>query len=288
MARSESGAALAHRAPRLSKAMSRRRSLRFAALARRSGAALLVAAALPLQAIELSVLSAGAVEPGIRPALAAFEHDSGHTVRLAFAAAPALRAALRAPSAAADVIIVPQGALDELAATGSVGAGPQVPIGRVGVGVAVRAGADAPDISSAETLKAALASADSVVFNRASTGIYVEHLLEQLGIADAVNAKAERLADGAAVMRRLLAGTATRELGFGAITEIVLFRERGVQLVGPLPASLQNYTSYVALPWPGAPPAEPTRAAAVAALMRHLQGAQARSLLANAGIEPTH
>ena len=79
---------------------------------------------LPLHAIELSVLSAGAVEPGIRPALAAFERESGHTVRIDFAAAPALRAALRA-APAADVIIVPQGTLDELAATGADIAGPR-------------------------------------------------------------------------------------------------------------------------------------------------------------------
>ena len=59
-------------------------------------------------------------------------------------------------------------------------------------------------------------------------------------------------ADGASVMRRLLAGTSPREFGFGAMTEIALFRDQGLKLVGPLPASLQNFTTYVALPWPGA------------------------------------
>ena len=90
------------------------------------------------------------------------------------------------------------------------------------------------------------------MFNRASTGIYVEAMLQRLGIADAVRAKSERVPDGASVMRRLLAGTAQRELGFGAMTEISLFRDQGLQLVGPLPAPLQNFTTYVALPWPGA------------------------------------
>ena len=91
------------------------RSCRSRRGARAGVAVLLGAFVLPLHAIELSVLSAGAVEPGIRPALAAFERESGHTVRIDFAAAPALRAALRA-APAADVIIVPQGTLDELAA----------------------------------------------------------------------------------------------------------------------------------------------------------------------------
>jgi molybdate transport system substrate-binding protein len=253
-------------------------------LGARAGVAVLLGAwVLPLHAIELSVLSAGAVEPGIRPALAAFERESGHTVRIDFAAAPALGAALRA-APAADVIIVPQAILDELAATGAAVAGPRAPIGRVGVGVAVRPGVEPPDIGSADALKAALLSADTVVFNRASSGVYVEAMLQRLDIADAIRAKSERLPDGASVMRRLLAGTAQREIGFGAMTEISLFRDRGLQLVGPLPAPLQNFTTYVAVPWPGAAAAD--RADAVARLIRHLQSAHARSLFVGAGIAP--
>ena len=250
-------------------------------------AALLAVVALPLHAIELRVLSAGAVEPGLKPALAGFERASGHTVALSFAAAPPLRAALRAPPVG-DVIIAPQGAFDELGASGADVSGPRAPIGKVGVGVAVRSGVDAPDITSAETLKAALASAEFVVFNRASTGVIVEQVLQTLGVADAVQPKSERVADGASVMRRLLAGTSRREFGFAAMTEIVLFEREGVRLVGPLPASLQRYTSYVVMPWPGLRQANAARAEAVAALMRHLQGSAARALIANAGIEPTH
>jgi len=238
----------------------------------------------PAQALELRILSAGAVEPGIRPALAAFEHASGHTTRVAFAAAPALRSAVAgAPSA--DVVVLTDAIIDELAAKGTA-IGARAPVGRVGVGVAVRAGVESPDISSSESLKAALVAADSVVFNRASTGLYVERMLQQLGLADVVDAKATREPDGASVMKRLLAGTARRELGFGATTEIVLFRDRGVKLVGPLPAALQNYTAYVALPWPGAAAADPARADAVAALIRHLQSTPMRALFADAGIEP--
>lgn len=262
--------------PRVS--IDRRLSSRLAALA-------LGICALPLHAVELSMLSAGAVEPGIRPALAAFERTSGHTVTVDFAAAPALRAAVRSARPAADVVILTQGVLDELNATGAGPAGPTAPIGRVGVGVAVRPGVDTPDVSSAESLKAALASADSIVYNRASTGLYVDQMLRKLGVFDLVDAKSERLADGASVMRRLLAGRAAHEFGFGAMTEIGLFRDQGLRLVGPLPASLQNYTTYVALPWPGAGVVDPARAAAIAALMRHLQGAQARALFAGAGID---
>lgn len=250
-------------------------------------AALLAATALPLQALELRVLSAGAVEPGMRPALAEFERATNHTVAISFAAAPALRDALRAPAPAADIAVVPQAAIDELAASGANLGTSRAPIGKVGVGVAIRNGADAPDITSVETLKAALGSADAVVFNRASTGLYVERMLQRLGVAEAVAPKSVRVADGASVLRRLLAGTSPREFGFAAMTEIVLFRDQGAKLVGPLPEAVQNYTSYIALPWPGAPPADPARAQAVDALMRHLQGAQARAQFVDAGIAPT-
>ena len=248
-------------------------------------ALVLAATALPASAVELRVLSAGAVEPGMRPALAAFERTSGHTVTISFAAAPALRAALRA-SPVADVIVVPQGALDELAASGADVAGARAPIGRVGVGVAIRGDVAPPDIANAETLKAALQAAERVVFNRASTGVIVEQMLEQLGVADAVNAKAERVADGASVMRRLLAGTSPREFGFAAMTEIALFRDQGIRLVGPLPPSLQKSTTYIAVPWPGLRQSDAARAAAVTALIRQLQGSEARSQFASAGIEP--
>jgi predicted flap endonuclease-1-like 5' DNA nuclease len=115
-------------------------------------------------------------------------------------------------------------------------------------------------------------------------GPVLERMLQQLGVADAVKAKSERVADGASVMRRLLAGTSPRELGLGAMTEIALFADQGITLVGPLPASLQNYTTYVGLPWPGAPGADPARAQAVDALIRFLQGREARALFAAAGI----
>jgi molybdate transport system substrate-binding protein len=258
--------------------------LRRAAAGAAFGLLSLVAAS-PAQALELRVLSGGAVEPGMRPALAAFERASGHTTQIAFAGAPMLRTMVAgAPSA--DVVVLTQEIVDELAAKGTA-LSARAPIGRVGVGVAVRPGADTPDVASTESLKAALADADSVIFNRASSGLYVERMLQQIGMADVVNAKAAREQDGAAVMKRLLAGTARREFGFGATTEILLFRDQGLKLVGPLPPALQNYTRYVALAWPGAPAPEPARADAVAALIRHLQSPEMRALFANAGIEPT-
>ena len=97
-------------------------------------------------------------------------------------------------------------------------------------------------------------------------------MLQQLGVADACDAEVGARADGASVMRRLSPERSPREFGFARDDrDPSSSATRGAKLVGPLPAALQNYTSYVALPWPGAPPTDPARAQAVAALMRHLQ-----------------
>jgi hypothetical protein len=84
----------------------------------------------------------------------------------------------------------------------------------------------------------------------------------------------------------ILAGASPRESGFAAITEIALFREQGIRLFGTLPPPLQTTTTHVAVPWPGLRQPATERADAVAALIRQLQGSEARSRFASAGIEP--
>jgi len=234
------------------------------------------------RAAEVRLLSAGAVELGLTPALAVFERDSGHVVRVEFAAAPALAGRFTA-APGHDLVIAPPAVLDALAKAGAI-AGPRMPVGKVGIGVAVRPGVPVPEIGDVAALKRELLAADSVVFNRASTGLYVEALLGRLGLADAVNAKASRHPDGASVMKHLLASRVPREIGFGAITEIVLFKDQGLRLVGPLPAEVQNHTSYLASAG-AAPPAEAARADAAAALLRFLGSPQARIIFAGVGIE---
>jgi molybdate transport system substrate-binding protein len=152
-------------------------------------------------------------------------------------------------------------------------------IGRVGMGVAVRAGAPVPDISSAEALKKSVLDADSLVFNRASTGLYFENLLKKMGVYDQVEKKTTRYADGAAVMEHVLKGKGS-EIGFAPITEILLHRDHGVRLVGPLPAEVQNYTSYTAAVMAGAP-----AAGAAQELVRYLSTPAAKAMFVAAGIE---
>src|SRR5216683_5890236 len=226
-------------------------------------------------AAEISVLSAGAVEPGLRAAAAAFKKQSGHDVTIAFNTAPEIRKRI-AGGDSFDVLIAPPAALDEFA--GKVTAD-RANLGRGGLGVAVRPGAPVPEISSSDALKRSVLEADSIVFNRASSGIYFENLLKKMEIYERVQAKTTRYADGASVMEHVLKGKG-REIGFGPVTEILQHREKGLKLVGPLPPEVQNYTSYSAAPMTAAANAELARS-----FVRYLGSAEAKALLAAAGVD---
>lgn len=197
------------------------------------------------QAAEIAVLSAGAIEPGLKAAAAAFEKQTGHGVKISFNTAPELRKRMES-NPAFDVVIAPPAVIGEFAAASKL-AETRANVGRVGMGVAVREGAAAPDISSAEALKRSVLAADSLVFNRASTGLYLEGLLRKMEVYAQVEGKTTRYPDGAAVMEHVIKGKG-QEIGFGAITEILLYQGKGLKFVGPVPAEVQNYTSYTAAP----------------------------------------
>ena len=232
---------------------------------------------------EIRVLSAGVVEVGLRSVVATFQQDTGNVVHVDYAAAPAI-AAKFAADPGYDIVIAPPEVLDAIAQAGKLGAD-RVTLGKVGIGIAVRATSWKPKIAPPETLRRELLTADAVVFNRASTGLYIEKMLATLGIANGVNARSVRPDDSAGVLNRLLTGTAAHEIGFAALTEIRLFEEQGIKLIGPLPAGLQNTTTYVAAavqrPAPNDSPAQTT----AAALMKRLQETPSRTAFAVVGIE---
>jgi molybdate transport system substrate-binding protein len=242
-----------------------------------SFAAVLLAGA-PALAAEIKVFSAGAVEPGLVRAIEAFKHASGNSVKVEFNTAPQLAKRLAAGDVA-DVLIAPPGALDQHVKDGKVAADGRIVVGKVGAGVVVRKDLPNPDIATTAAFKQTVLGADSLVYNTASTGLYLEKLFERLGIADAVKAKTTRYPNGERVMEHLIHGKGN-EIGFGAITEIKLFEPKGLKLAGPLPAEVQNYTTYGAALMTGAPSPE-----AAKAFLAFLGGAEAKQAFAAAGIE---
>ena len=229
-------------------------------------------------AVEFTVLSAGAIEPGVKKAVAAFLTDTGHQARVTFNTAPQIRKRI-ADGETWDVVIAPPALLEQMSQSGRLG-GERVNVGRVGLGVVVRQDAPVPNIAQAQALKQAVLQADSLVFNRASTGIYFEGLLRKMGIYAEIEGKTTRYPDGASVLEHVLHGKG-REIGFGAITEILLYRDKGLKLVGPLPAEIQNYTSYSATTMNGASQPELARS-----FVQHLGSPAGRAMFGAAGIEP--
>jgi molybdate transport system substrate-binding protein len=228
----------------------------------------------PALAVEINVLSGQAVEPGLVVAIDTFRKQTGTNVKITFATAPEIRRRVEAGETT-DVVIAPPAVLDDLANSGKVDGTARVPVGRVGVGVVIRDGAPKPDVSTTDALKRAVLDADSVIYNRASSGLFVEGLLQRLGLAEQIQAKTKRYA-GTDMIEPLIKGKG-KEIGFMPVAEILHFRGRGLQLVGPLPADIQNYTSYAA---------EPASKSEVArAFVRFLGSPVAKGIFVAAGIE---
>ena len=143
---------------------------------------------------------------------------------------------------AVDVIIVAAATLDEMIRDGRVVAGSKVDLARSDIGMAVRAGAPKPDISSLEAFKRTLLQAKSIAYSASVSGDYlVTELVQRLGIADQVLVKSRRVVGervGAVVAR----GEA--EIGFQQISE--LLPVPGIDYVGPLPAEVQRTTVFSA------------------------------------------
>lgn len=232
----------------------------------------------PAMSAEIKILSAGAVEPGLHKAVEQFKKASGHTVTIQFNTAPQIARRL-SEGYVADVLIAPPAALEQYAKDGKVSGDGRVVLGRVGAGIVMRANAAAPNVATTEALKQAVLAADSLVYNTASTGLYLEKLFERLGVGESLKAKTTRYPNGEAVMEHVIKGKGN-EIGFGAITEIKLFEPKGLKLVGPLPADVQNYTSYAATLMANAPAPE-----AAKALLAFLATPEAKQAFVAAGVE---
>jgi len=141
-----------------------------------------------------------------------------------------------------DVVILAAPALDELIKQGKVVAGSRVDLVRSSIGVAVRAGAPKPDISSMDALKRTLLEAKSIAYSDSASGVYLsKELFPRLGIADQIAGRCKRIAGepvGAVVAR----GDA--EIGFQQISE--LLPVPGIAYVGPLPPGAQKVTVFSA------------------------------------------
>lgn len=228
-------------------------------------------------AAELKVLAAGGMQPGLNAAAKVFRDKTG--VEAKFTYEPPVDLGKRvAGGEVADIVVSSPAVIADLTKSGKVLGDGQMHLGRVGVGVVVREGAPLPDVSSTQALRSSLIDAEAVVYNTASSGTYIDGMLKKLGVFDQIQGKLIRLWDGTAVMHRLMDGKA-KEFGFGGITDILLYRERGLRLVGPLPAEIQNYANYSAAVILAAPDPDGAKA-----FMAYLASPEGRALFLANGI----
>jgi molybdate transport system substrate-binding protein len=228
-------------------------------------------------AADIRVLSAGALEPGLAKIAEQFRRETGNRVRVTFGTAPQLERRLN--SDLADVLICAPGLMNDQLRRGKVESDGHIIIGRVGVGVVVRAGALEPDIGNLERFKQSLLGADSIVYSQASTGLYLEKLFDLLGIGEQLKPKTVRYANSAQVFEHVIGGRGN-EIGFGAINEIKPFEPKGLKLAGPLPEQVQNSTAYAAGVVTEAPSVDVARE-----FVRYLGTPSSKATFAAAGIE---
>jgi molybdate transport system substrate-binding protein len=240
--------------------------------------AALLAAETEARAADVIVLTAGAFKPVLLDAAPAFEASTHDTVAISNDTAGGVSARV-VRGEQIDLIVMPTAALEALAAQGKVMAGSVVAVAKSGIGVVVKNGAPAPDISTVEAFKRTMLATPSFAYidptSGGSSGIYLAKLFARLGIADAIQAKAV-LVPGGLVASRVDNGEAV--LGLQQMSELRLVS--GVTLVGPLPAEIQNYTVYAA----GIPTAA-ARPLAGRALLAQLRAAATVKELESRGLE---
>ena len=187
----------------------------------------------------IKIFSGGAMRPLMAEIVPQFERAHGAGVEVEFRLSAALKRAIQ-DGAPFDVAILPRPELDDLIAFGAIARDSAVDVARSTVGLAVRAGAAKPDIGSVDALQRALLQARSIAYSDGPSGAFVAELLAKLGIAAAVAAKI-KLTSGP-VAELVARGEA--ELGMQQI--IAILPVAGAELVGPLPAELQNVIVYAA------------------------------------------
>jgi molybdate transport system substrate-binding protein len=228
---------------------------------------------------KLKVMCARSMHKAVEALAGDFRRRTGHDVALDFGTVGALQAKIAAGENA-DVLILSAPAIERMNADGALAVGRLTNVARTSIGVAVRAGASMPDISTAEAFKRTLCEARAIAFSDAavggSAGVYLAGLFERMGLGSVIKEKGMPQQSGAEVARRVAEGKA--EIGLTLIGEIVPIA--GVTVAGPLPAPLGLGTTYCA-----AVSAASTERAAAVAFIAALTAPAARPIWQAAGFD---
>jgi len=223
----------------------------------------------------IRVLSTLALKGAVQGLAGQYQAAGGASIDADFAPTLALLDRLRSGEAA-DVVILTREGLDEVAREGRVAAESCVDLARSFVGIAVKAGAVHPDIATEAALRTALLGARAVAYSRlGASGILFAKLIERLGIASEINARAVIIPQGFTAERLV---TDEADLAIQQISE--LKQVVGIEVVGPIPRELQTPAIFSAGRMAAASkPAEADR------LLRFLASSEVAPVLRESGLE---
>ncbi|HYR36884.1 MAG TPA: substrate-binding domain-containing protein [Burkholderiales bacterium] len=191
------------------------------------------------QAADITVLATPGVKEAYLAIVPQFEKASGNKVATTWAGTADVMKRMRAGEVF-DAVILASNSLEELIDTGKLMAGSRADVARSLVGVAVRAGAPKPDISSPEALKKTLLAAKSIGISTGPSGVYLTGLFDKMGILAELKPKFRTPPSGAPIGELVAKGEA--ELGFQQVSELIHYP--GIQYIGPLPAAVQQTTVF--------------------------------------------
>ena len=231
-------------------------------------------------AAEVKLLSAAVMKPVLVDLASEFERATGHKLTITYESAGVVRDRVQAGENA-DVAIIQRPVVEALLKQGKFQPGSTVTLARSGVGVAVRAGAAKPDISTVEAFKQSLLAAKSIAYPDPAaghaSGIRFRGVLERLGIADQVNAKAK-------LQKGTFAGSPPEDHGEIGITQpMEILATPGFELAGWLPPELQDYEKFT---WAMGVTSNAKEPAAGEALVKFLSSPTAAALIKKQGMEP--
>jgi molybdate transport system substrate-binding protein len=251
--------------------------MKSASLATIIGLAALLPLATAIHAAEIKVLASNGVKSALEELAPAFERKTGNKLKIEFGLAAVLKRQIEAGEAF-DLAILTTAGIDDLAKQGKVDAVTRASIARSGVGIGIKKGAPRPDIGTADALKRTLLAAKSISWAKeGASGVYFASVLDRLGIAAQMKPKAV-LAPSGEEVGKLVAGG---QVEFGVILVNELMAAPGVEVLGPLPAELQNYTAFHAGVGAGS-----KHVAAAKALIRFLTTRSAGAVFKAKGQEP--
>ena len=189
----------------------------------------------PARSAEITVFLNQATASGVRELAAGFEKATGHQVDVSFQGGPALNQKI-VSGAPGDLVSLSLDQFDDYVKQGKVVAGSVVEYARVGNGVAVKAGAAKPDISTPEAFKRAMLDAKSIGHTNAGTGPFNTRLFQNLGIYDEIKDKI-KIVQGRLVAEAVAAG----DVEIGIQQTNVIQPVAGTEYLGPLPPELMEY-----------------------------------------------